>query len=82
MNAERHEEQRAECFSSGELLFGGSRYTPCLVWNMSEAGALIEVEPPCTAPDAFELVVHADGVVRSCFVVRRTGQRLGVAFTI
>ncbi|WP_425374931.1 PilZ domain-containing protein [Methylobacterium segetis] len=82
MFAERRKEQRAECFSSGELLFGEAACTPCLVWNMSEAGALIEVEPPSSPPDAFDLVVHADGLVRSCLVVRRTGQRLGVAFTI
>ncbi|AWN43130.1 PilZ domain-containing protein [Methylobacterium durans] len=82
MTSERRQEQRAECFSSGELLFEGVAYTPCLIWNMSATGALIEVEPPSSPPDAFDLVVHADGVVRSCLVVRRTGRRLGVAFTI
>lgn len=52
----------------------------CLVWEVSETGAQIEVAAEIVAPDRFTLRVTAYEPPRRCRVVRREGRRLGVRF--
>lgn len=52
----------------------------CLVWNMSDTGALIEIGEEDAVPRVFMLSTATDQMTRRCEVVRRTGARLGVAF--
>jgi hypothetical protein len=52
----------------------------CMVRNISEAGAALEVFSPLFIPDRFMLNIKSDQVERSCRVVWRKEKRLGVVF--
>ena len=67
-----------------KILKGGRTYWPngdsseCIVYNLSETGAHLELRGP--APNSFDLVVDGDGLRRSCCVVWRRANRVGVKF--
>jgi hypothetical protein len=51
----------------------------CVVYDLSELGACLNVESPIGIPDSFDLVVtHAP--VRKCRVAWRTATQIGVEF--
>ncbi len=51
----------------------------CVVWDLSELGACLNVENPSGIPDSFDLeIVHAS--VRKCRVAWRTATQIGVEF--
>lgn len=52
----------------------------CLVWDVSETGAQVEVAADASVPDRFTLAITAYEPPRDCVVVRRDGRRLGVRF--
>lgn len=73
---------RTDCFSAGHILDDDSgRRLRCLVWNMSDTGALLEAGEEDAVPEAFTLLIAIDQTSRRCAVVRRTGARFGVIFT-
>lgn len=81
MSDERRYSGRVECFSAGHILVdGAAERLRCLVWNMSDTGALLEVGAEDAVPQAFTLHTAVDQMDRRCEVVRRTGVRFGVAF--
>jgi hypothetical protein len=47
---------------------------------VSETGACLQVESQIGIPDKFELFITEDKSVRTCHVVWRSANRLGVAF--
>jgi len=62
------------------LLKPGQLYG-CVVSNVSDAGARIEVEDVDTVPDCFPLLLALNGKVRrACRVVWRKPNQLGVKF--
>jgi hypothetical protein len=52
----------------------------CVVRNISETGAALEVASPQMCPFAFVLAIPSDNSTRHCRVVWRRGKRLGVRF--
>jgi hypothetical protein len=52
----------------------------CTVRNVSETGALLEIESPVGIPNNFTLVISKDGVKRPCRVAWRSARRIGVRF--
>ena len=65
-----------------QLYFGsGSPPGPCVIVNISELGAQLEVPAGTDDPDEFFLLIggHAS-VRRRCFIVWRSPSRLGVRF--
>jgi hypothetical protein len=50
----------------------------CVVHNLSDTGAHLQIRGP--VPRAFNLVIDGDGVSRSCCVVWRNANRVGVKF--
>jgi hypothetical protein len=53
----------------------------CVVRNLSESGACLDVDSPVGVPDRFELVFERDQFCRRpCRVVWRSAKRIGVAF--
>ncbi|MGV7033792.1 pilus assembly protein PilZ [Methylobacterium symbioticum] len=81
MSDERRLSGRVECFSAGHIIGDGAvDRIRCLVWNMSDTGALVEVGAEEAVPQRFDLVTATDQMTRRCEVIRRTGARLGVAF--
>lgn len=62
------------------MTFGGGGIS-CVVRNVSDAGAALDVASPLGIPDEFDLLVEADGSRRHCRVVWRTERRIGVSFS-
>ncbi len=58
--------------------FGGSAI-PCMVRNISGAGAMLDVATTADVPELFTLTVKADGHRTLCRLVWRNGKRIGVA---
>ena len=52
----------------------------CLVWDVSESGAKIELLSTEPVPDEFEIFIDEQDVRRSCSVVWRKKRKIGVAF--
>ena len=58
---------------------GGRSRVACMIRNLSEGGAKIEVSPVRDIPQTFDLLVTGQRP-RSCRVVWRALRELGVAF--
>src|SRR5215475_9159748 len=65
---------RRRVLKSARIEFAGIEID-CVVRNISETGAAIEVTSPMQCPIAFVLAIPSDGSVRHCHVVWRKGKR-------
>lgn len=70
---------RHRVLKAGTIEFGGAAIN-CMVRNMSNSGAALDVASPVGIPDRFTLILQADGHHTSCHVVWRREKRIGVAF--
>lgn len=81
MTGEQRLAGRTDCFSAGHIVVADTgRRLRCLVWNMSDSGALLEAGDEDAVPETFTLLTAIDQTSRRCRVVRRTGARFGVVF--
>ena len=71
---------RRRVLKAGTIEFGGGAID-CMVRNVSDTGAALNVNSPVGIPDRFTLVVAADGSHQHCRVVWRKEKRIGVRFT-
>jgi hypothetical protein len=70
---------RHRVLKAATIAFGGGGIS-CVVRNVSEAGAALDVASPLGIPDDFDLLIEADGSRRRCRVMWRTDRRIGVSF--
>ena len=77
--SEQRGSRRAKVLKSAKMSFGGGAVS-CSVRNLTEAGALLDVESPLGIPLEFNLVIPSDGMSRPCRVIWRSGNRIGVWF--
>jgi len=70
---------RRRILKAGTIEFGGGGID-CIVKNLSETGAALDVVTPLYIPDHFVLYIQSDQFKRRCHVIRRAERRLGVAF--
>jgi hypothetical protein len=70
---------RRRVLKAGSIQFGGGSID-CIVRNLSETGAALEVVTPLFIPDHFTLVVQTEQLKRSCRIIWRKQKRIGVAF--
>jgi hypothetical protein len=70
---------RHRVLKAGTIEFGGGAIT-CMVRNMSDTGAMLDVATPVGIPDHFTLVLRANGHRMPCHVVWWKEKRIGVAF--
>jgi hypothetical protein len=70
---------RRRILKAGSIEIGGDAID-CIVRNVSETGAALEVLSPLYIPDRFTLVVRTDELKRPCHIVWRKAKRIGVAF--
>jgi hypothetical protein len=70
---------RRRMLKAGTIEFGGGGID-CIVRNISETGAALEVATPLFIPDRFTLFVPSDQFKRACHIVRRKEKRIGIAF--
>jgi hypothetical protein len=62
------------------LIRFGEMSVGCVIRNLTEAGAALDVGPQSDIPDQFTLVVVAKKKIYSCNVVWRKNRRIGVSF--
>jgi hypothetical protein len=63
------------------LIRFGDASASCVVRNLSEAGAALDIGTQVGIPDRFTLIVVSKRKIFSCTVVWRKDRRIGVAFT-
>ena len=64
----------------GAAIRFGTTSIDCVVRNISEGGAALEVGTPVGIPDRFALYFKPDMVKRDCLVTWRNAERIGVRF--
>jgi hypothetical protein len=72
--------QRQRILKTGTISFDRAAGINCIVRNVSETGALLEIESPVGIPNIFTLVIAKDEVQRPCHVVWRSARRIGIGF--
>ena len=79
--AERRNAQRMRTLRSGKILFNqkGS-VLDCVVRNLSDGGACLQVESPVGVPQRFELMIDGESAKRTCDLAWQAGNRIGVRF--
>ena len=77
--AEHRNAPRHRVLKAGTIKFGGAAVN-CMVRNLSDAGAMLEVTKPVEVPEEFTLALPAEGHHLSCHVVWRREKRIGVTF--
>jgi len=70
---------RQRTFKGGTIAFGGATRVECVIRNLSESGACLEVPNP-TVPDQFTLLIRPELINRPCEVAWRSETRIGVRF--
>jgi hypothetical protein len=78
--AEQPRAPRLRTFKGGSILFGTAAAIDCVIRNMSETGAALEVESAVGIPDDFTLLIRPEITKRKCRVVWRSAKRIGVCF--
>ncbi len=74
---------RTAGLKTGQIYFGQPRERRgCLIWNLSSAGALIEVDSDATYPEKLRLISAALCVDKLCKVTSREGRKIGLKFGI
>jgi len=58
----------------------GTTSISCIIRNISETGAAIEVNSPLWFPEQFTLRIDRDGTRRPCHIVWRRDKRIGLQF--
>jgi hypothetical protein len=70
---------RHRVLKAGSIEFNGGTID-CVVRNVSDTGAALEVASPLGIPEAFNLVISGNRGIHRCEVKWRTESRIGVAF--
>lgn len=76
---EHRRTQRQRTFKGGSISFGSAPSIDCVVRNLSETGACLEVGSP-SIPNNFTLLIKPEFLKRSCKVAWRSASRIGVRF--
>ena len=78
---ERRQEHRSRTLRSGKIVFNNRRSVlDCLVRNLSDGGACLQVNSTAGIPLTFELVVDGDGASCQCQLVWMSETRAGIEF--
>ena len=81
MTENRRSVFRKNAFTFGTLLLACGE-VGCLVWDVTETGAQIEVEDEQAVPDRFRLRLTEDGAPRPVAVAGRRSRRIGLTFAV
>ena len=72
--------QRHRTLKAGSISFDRAGVIDCVVRNVSDTGACLEIESPVGIPNEFTLVIRSDNIMRRCHVAWRSARRIGVRF--
>jgi hypothetical protein len=76
---EKRRHQRTEINEPAYVSAGGS-VMRCVIRNISQEGAAIDVDNPAFVPAQFRLVMASDRSTRDCRVIWIREKRVGLAF--
>jgi hypothetical protein len=77
---EKRDTGRNRVLKSGAIEFNGGAID-CVVRNISETGAALDVASPVGIPEHFILAILPDGSRHRCRIAWRKDRRIGVAFS-
>jgi len=77
---ERRRSPRYKTLKSGVIIFGLAPAVECIIRNISDTGAGIEVKNAAAIPDAFQLLIKPELVKRHCRVIWRKHDWIGAQF--
>jgi hypothetical protein len=78
---DKRQTYRQRTYKGARIVFrGGRAVIGCIVRNLSGVGACLLVESPFGVPDRFHLVFDGPESDRTCWVVWRNTDRVGVSF--
>jgi hypothetical protein len=81
MMSEHRVQIRQRVFKAGKIVVNhGASVYDCIVRNLSDDGASVDLGTTAGIPDAFVLNIDADRISRTCEVVWRTDRRIGLRF--
>ena len=78
---ENRKSQRHKVFKAATIEFNRAGGISCLVRNISDGGACLEVASPFGIPRDFDLHIGRNAAGQHCRAIWRTEKRIGVAFT-
>jgi PilZ domain len=78
--ADQRRTPRRRTLKGGIILFDPAGAIDCVIRNMSESGAALEVESYAGIPDSFRLLSKLERIKRECRVSWRSGKKIGVRF--
>ncbi len=78
---ERRKKPRPRSLKAGKIIYNRQLFSiDCMVKNLSDAGASLDVTSSSGIPDTFELFIPVDGSHRYCRVVWVKPKKIGVQF--
>lgn len=77
---EKRKSVRHKVYKAATIAFNRAAGIDCIVRNMSDGGACLDVASPLGIPDDFALRITSEHVTRTCHVVWKAERRIGVAF--
>lgn len=77
--SERRQRPRSRTFKGGTIMFGVAT-VDCIIRNLSENGASLEIGSAVGVPDDFILIIKPESLKRKCKVAWRSADRVGVQF--
>jgi hypothetical protein len=78
---ERRKSARSRVFKGAKLFLGTSSVIDCVVRNVTNVGARIQIANTVELPDAFGLTFDAGFTIRPCRIVWRSVTETGVEFS-
>lgn len=77
---DRRRSRRWKVFKEGRIILGGGRSVPCVIRDISEEGARLQVPSNTVLPETFQLLVKPDEVMMPARRVWLTLDQVGVRF--
>ena len=71
---------RPRVLKHGTLAFASGGGIDCMVRNISDSGARVDIINPTVLPQSFTLIIQTDHLVRRCHPVWSKDLRIGLAF--
>lgn len=78
LTPDRRASSRRKLLKKGQTFWPNGDSSECIVHNLSETGAQLDIRGH--APNVFDLLVDGDPWRRSCVVIWRNANRIGVRF--
>jgi hypothetical protein len=80
MGEQQHRRLRLRTFKGGSISHTHGAATDCVIRNLSDTGACLELSGGFGVPDNFRLIIKPELLTRTCDVAWRSSQRIGVRF--